>query len=461
MKINVTNNNNSGSGSLRDAVDIANENPGFDYITIDHDINRINIDSALSIDSNLAIDGQGVIIDANGGSRIFEIEPTWEYTRVVDLDNMTLQNGKASREIDYTSKDADYANRRAARGGAIISGPNSNVSISDVSFINNEAQDGGGAVYSGWTSDLNVDDCLFYNNSGSGSNDERGGGAIDINQGTLTVTDSEFTDNVGINGGAINALQSSLKITGTLFENNSTCDATKDNQIPVPKANLRGFGGAIYVDLASRPQDGNGIVKIDDSQFVDNDASNGGAMYVYNNSNDSLFVTDSDFIGNTVDSYPSLPSGSGGAIDAQSNSKGRAFLEDNLFQDNSAEVQGGAVRIRNYDSLLSRNSFVDNASENTGGALTFQSQNSAFLRVHDSLFVQNFAENSAGAINAINSADRVRIGSSTFVNNSNDSSWGGYQHTDALFSGFNNFQFGSSDSLATLNVNVLDSNPLL
>lgn len=107
--------------------------------------------------------------------------------------------------------------------------------------------------------------------------------------GILAVTSSHFTDNQGGNGAAIETAGQAT-ITNSHFENNT--------------GDYNGVGGAIY-QAGSNPTPN---LVIDNSTFIDNIASRGGAI---SNAGGNLTVTNSSFTNNHTN-------GSGGAISSAS-----------------------------------------------------------------------------------------------------------------------------------------------
>ena len=212
----VTNESDSGAGSLRAAIAAANSGgtivfaPGLSGQTIDLTT------GAIAIDKSLTITGPGaaeLTIDAGHNSQIFTVTEG-----DVSISGLTLADGAAPED-----------------GGAIEgTGPGS-LTISDSTFEGNEAGgDGGSADLSGEghggaihmspsASSLAVHNSTFTGNTaggdgGDGSASGRGrGGAIDYRgNGSLAVTDSTFSGNeTGGAGGS--GLQSGLGRGGAVF----------------------------------------------------------------------------------------------------------------------------------------------------------------------------------------------------------------------------------------------------
>lgn len=174
-------------------------------------------------DGNLTIDGTSiagdVIIDGNGASRIFHVQPM-----TFTLKGLTLQNGA---ELNSGVEDT------TGRGGAIRA--SANVVIEDSILQNNRSEGAGGAI----------------NLSGGGN--------------SLTIRRTTFSNNSAFNkGGAINSERSiAVTIVNSTFSGN-TADANGNGQ---------GEGGAISVRM-----DNSTPVSIDSSTFTLNSAESGGAL---------------------------------------------------------------------------------------------------------------------------------------------------------------------------------------
>ena len=133
------------------------------------------------------------------------------------------------------------------------------------------------------------------------------GGAID-NQGTLTVTGSNFNDNNANKGGAIYNDGGTLTLINSNFNANTV------------RTNGDGEGGAI----------GNGgTLTVTGSNFTGNTANEGGAIY---NGGGTLTVTGSNFIGNTAK-----------ACGAIGNLGGTLTVTGTNFIGNTAYMLGGAI----------------------------------------------------------------------------------------------------------------------
>ena len=115
----VTNANDSGAGSLRQAI--ADASAG-DTITFDGDY-TILLESTLLIDKDLTIDGSGhtIKLDGQNASRVIKIN----LGKIVSLKHLYIQNGFSSSE-----------------GGGIFS--QGTLTLTDSTITNNTAVGGGG-----------------------------------------------------------------------------------------------------------------------------------------------------------------------------------------------------------------------------------------------------------------------------------------------------------------------------
>ncbi len=207
------------------------------------------------------------------------------------------------------------------------------------------------------------------------------GGVIVNWQGTLTVSDSIFSDNLAEYFGGAIYNNDKLSISDSTFSRNL---ADED-------------GGAIY--------DSNGKLSINNSTFSNNSADDGGAIY----NNGKLSISDSAFSGNSA-------SDDGGAI---SNYWGELSIVNSTFSRNSAKFGGGAIS-NTGELSISDSTFIGNSDEFGGGAI----ENWGDLSITNSTFSGNSADRgnnfyvSRGG--AIENADKLSIINSTFSGNSAD-----------------------------------------
>ena len=240
----VTNLNDPGAGSLRQAINDSNLTPGPDEIVFQEGLAGtifLNL-GEFSISDDLAINGPGpnnITIDADNSSRIFNID-----------------DGNNGNDIAVSISGLGLINGSQIFGNGIC---------------------GGGAILN--TEVLAVDTCLFEGNS---SDDF--GGAINNVEGTiLEITNSSFTENSANDfGGAINNFQGTiLEISNSTFTENNTSDSGSaiSNESLIESITNSTFskntadldGGAIF---------NTGTIEgITNCTFNGNSAINGGAIW--------------------------------------------------------------------------------------------------------------------------------------------------------------------------------------
>ncbi|MBE2271578.1 MAG: hypothetical protein IAE80_25315, partial [Anaerolinea sp.] len=193
----VTNTNNSGEGSLRQAVANANTFPSDDTIpfgvsgTITLNNPSLSVDNAVTA-GRLTIDGSGqsVIIAGTIAHNII-VNSGGDLT----VNNLTI----------------------AGIGGGILNSGNA-LTINNVTFSNNTSPTLGGAI-ANETGTVAITNSRFNDNYGPL------GGAISNDSGMVTITNSSFSGNrTATSGGAIRSGGGTVTISNSTFSENSTSD---------------------------------------------------------------------------------------------------------------------------------------------------------------------------------------------------------------------------------------------
>ena len=348
--------------------------------------------NGITINKDITIDGKGHTIDAKNLGRIFSIGEGFTVT----LTNATLING------------------RAVEGGAIYN--DGSLTLSDVKLSDNAADSYGGAVFN--NGELVVSDSVFDSNDivnrGSASVDYGGAAIYNWYDGTLTVSGSNFTNNIRNykNGdnlvGAITTIGNATVI-GSNFVNNSGR-----------------WGGALSV-MGGESSSATNFIDIDGTKFVNNSALYGGAMFVWGSNysiSNSVFDNNSAFgKGNMT---PNNNNG-GALVVTQGNIPISGTIINSNFTNNKAQY-GGAAWINEGTVDISNSNFINNTATVEAGAIGFEP---AYTKITATVYGTNFINNTAGVDGgAIYSNGDLRISDSDFDNNK-------AQKADIIYSNIN------------------------
>ena len=243
----VTNGNDSGPGSLREAVDLANAASGADEIIFDGNFTIFLNSGQITLQDDVTITGNGMgntILDGanNGSNRILGAINLTDIT----IEGITFQN----------------SNNTGVNSSALGIGETNNATISNCEFLNNSSNGelGSGALGVRNTN-ITISGCIFEGNTAI--NNEASGGAIGTSEnGTVTIINTLFSNNTAVKSGGALEVRSSgdVLIQNSKFLNN-TVTGSNDG------------GGAFFVL-------GNANTTILSSEFIENNTNgNGGAIY--------------------------------------------------------------------------------------------------------------------------------------------------------------------------------------
>ena len=176
-------------------------------------LNGIKLDA-----DDLAIDGNGHAIDAQGLTRIFFCTGKNIIIKNIILKNgFTIENGGAiNNEGELTITESTLTENTAKYGGAIHN--NGELTITKSTLTGNTAHRYGGAIHNNKGGELTITKSTLNNNIV-----EVSGGAIHNNKGgELTITESTLNNNTAQrDGGAIHNLdEKSFKIKDCKLDNN-------------------------------------------------------------------------------------------------------------------------------------------------------------------------------------------------------------------------------------------------
>lgn len=217
----VTTNNDSGAGSLRQAVldAVDGDEIIFDPALFD---STITFTSSIFIDQDIQITGLDdnvITLDGNNTSRFFSIADGAN----VEISNLTMMNGNAvpGGAINITGSNLTLTNcllignTTTSNGGAINNGT-STVSIINSTLSNNSAANFGGAINNPGGSMLIIRNSTLSNNSS-----DNDGGAITNLGGILDIANSLVLNNTADNcGGGIGNIGTIINVQNTIVAGN-------------------------------------------------------------------------------------------------------------------------------------------------------------------------------------------------------------------------------------------------
>ncbi|WP_333658702.1 carboxypeptidase regulatory-like domain-containing protein [Methanobrevibacter sp.] len=371
-------------------------------------------------------------------------------------------------ESNTTITNSKFIENEANRGGAIFL----NIApayILNCSFIKNKAIDkgtgyiaSGGAIYD-HSANLILKNSEFINNTALNN-----GGALELANTYTTIYSGEnvtteidwfvidnctlINNTAGVDGGAIFSGYDSVpygNITNSIFENNIA---------------LSGNGGAISNYF--------GILSINNTRFSNNIAGeNGGVIFNYGHYNFPY-----EYWGNiTLDNCTFLNnSANNGGVVYNYNSYSKVDILNSRFNNNSALIDGGAIL--NYCGIVNINSssiFSNIAGEN-GGAISnygyyeFPDIYWGNIEINDCEFSKNFAKFGGTVFNG-NNCSKLDITNSKFTNES--ANVGGAIYNNGTLNIKNNTMINCSaglkgnyiynnGSISNLNLSLLGNNTL-
>lgn len=221
---NVTNTNDSGAGSLREAIDLANAQAGLDTVLFTV-AGQIDLLSPLVVTGDLIIDGDGpagafngdVILDGNGLVQLIDA------TNVdLTLMGLTLQNantngfGGAVEANTATVIDTLFQDNVGSHGGGLYT--RYGATIINSTFINNTADVSYGG---GFVGAANGGVVTIINSTFAGNQADTVGGAIDVTVGELIIHNSTITGNSANFAGGISAYDNvDVTITNSILSGN-------------------------------------------------------------------------------------------------------------------------------------------------------------------------------------------------------------------------------------------------
>lgn len=343
-----------------------------------------------------------------------------------------------------------FAYNKAIGGGAVSVRSNCEATFTDTEFIGNAVAgddgtadgnaEGGGAIYVGFAS-LTLNNVTMTDNAS-----DVFGGAVNAVDSTVTVSGGEFKNNTAVRGGAVNLIIGcNASFTSTKFTSNSATGVenaegggainSENGILTLSTVTMSGnssanYGGAINARKGTVEIKDNTVitgsvgttgaalyfreartkVTITDTTVSDTKATSNGAIYMTSAS--ELTVTRLTAIGNTAN-QGGVFYFSGGAT---------VTLNGIVAKGNSTKGSGGVVFVSqanltvNASDLGGSESGDGNSAGSHGGAIYVSSEST--LNVTDTVFESNIAGNHGGAIYAVACNVTISGEDTLFKNNS-------------------------------------------
>ncbi|WP_205371012.1 choice-of-anchor Q domain-containing protein [Thermoleptolyngbya sp. PKUAC-SCTB121] len=385
--ITVTTTADSGAGSLRAAIAQATNGATIRFAaslqgkTISLTSGQLTLNRSITIDGSTA---PGITLSGNRSSRILQVGDNAKVT----LRELTLRHGRVTGNTE-----------QSGGGGAILTGNSSELTVIRCRFQENAAGFGG-AIYTGFRGRTLVQGSTFIANDGTLAQNERGGGAIGTKSGgVLTVRNSRFLRNRGINGGAINSLLGELTVENSIFRGN-------DSTPGASQRGVSGYGGAIYTDgaNASGPNSSygpiGGQITLRNSRFENNrGAAQGGGLFLFAYPPDKVLIENCAIVGNTV-----IRGADGEALGGGlRHGNAELTLRNSTLANNTAQGQGGGLWIGEsspttiVNTTFSGNRADDGNGGGLGGAITFGNRTTSAATLTNVTVAYNHAGFQGGA----------------------------------------------------------------
>lgn len=239
---NVTNLNDTGAGSLRDAINTANASAGADVITFQPGLTgTITLTSGqLLVSDSVDIQGPGaaaMAVSGNNASRVFYLYNSGALLDIT-ISDLTVRDGAETDGAGIMDADENLTldgvvvtgNHATNDGGGLwMDGFNFSFTIRNSTFSGNTAGDAGGGIYVEDTNDDNIAN-LFQDSTISGNSAYRGGGIYFYDPDSpVTIDRTTISGNTASdNGGGLLLLDTdtdgSFVVSSSTISGNSAVD---------------------------------------------------------------------------------------------------------------------------------------------------------------------------------------------------------------------------------------------
>jgi uncharacterized repeat protein (TIGR01451 family) len=330
----VTNLNDTGPGSLRDAITQANGAAGADVITFQPGLTgTITLATGqLLISDSVDIQGPGaatILVSGNNASRVFYLYNS-DALIDVSISGLTITQGLANSPANTIFTGSGL------RGGGIFD-EDENLTLDAVTITQNAATaDGGGLWADGFSMTLTVN-----NSTISGNTSAKGGGVyVEDTGGTMNFSNSVISGNQSAGaGGGIYFYDPDDDV---VFQNTTISGNTAGT-----------IGGGVYLYSFD-----NGGMTFRESTISGNTAQAGGGLFLYNIDTVPLVIENSTISGNHA------TAGDGGGIYLYGLYSG-ASLSFVTVDGNTATGSGGGIFVNSGNGTFALNDSI--VADNTAG----------------------------------------------------------------------------------------------
>ncbi|MBF0435108.1 MAG: DUF4347 domain-containing protein, partial [Magnetococcales bacterium] len=399
----VTNLNDSGAGSLRQAISSANANAGDDDIVFTNGLSgNINLSSTITINdaNNLTISGDtnndsvaDITIEGNGGNyKAFSV---------------TL--GSSTKTLTLQSININNFAQTALTGSAIWLGTNGGYLILNDSTISNCSASSAGAILANNGTHITLNRDILTGNSATGSGGSGGaivaaGASVVLTINNCTISSNSATNGAGASGGGITSMFATTTINDSTISNNSAYN----------------YAG-VYISA--------GTTTIERCTIDSNSTTTGAGGGVGVVSGGTLLLYDSTI------SYNSSAA-AGGGVNINS---GSGTIDNCTFYGNSGSTVGG-IRIASSTVTITNSTIANNTGTSQTGGISLNA--SATVNLANDIIANNTVggverdidntSSAGGVINAnyclIKDLTGASINTSTSNDSGNDPSLGALQN---------------------------------
>lgn len=271
-----------------------------------------------------------------------------------------IHNSGANMELTNTT----FESNSASGNGGAISNHGATPTITNCKFIKNISAGEGGAIYSGSDAFLTIiggdkDMAIFRENESTmtwaQNNSVKGGGAICLGSGGLSITGYLFDQNkAAYSGGAIYITDNDVDDNSSIVDTNFTGNRANGNN-----------GGGVYHKTK---------LTLTNCDFTSNYAANrGGGLH---SEGGTLNATYCDFVSNTAKSE-------GGAYRIASGAT--ATFENGKFENNDGGVNGGAIKYNSGTLTIINYVFTGNTAD-SGNAIKLNADSTPYPTLKNCTF---------------------------------------------------------------------------